>query len=304
MTKYKITYPIAYDCEGFQSTSSRQYGMTNTQRTDAALAFMNYISECGYTAMFYASKGELDGESAWETSRLSLYKVWVAQYPSAPYPQTSVSSYGGSHAMWQYTNKGTVPCVQGTVDVNVAYFGYDKVEDAQDAETPDEVTADVEALMTFKSVEESVTAKESTNLRDKPSQGSDSTVLYTLSNGEVATRTGVSDSGWSRLVFQGQTYYAVSSYLTTDLSYAPPQEEPDDGIKTEFTAVNEQVTAKDVVNLRLKPSVDDSIAPVSAQLTNGEIAIRTGINNELGWSRVEFNGQILYCVSSYLQTIE
>lgn len=305
IAKYKITYPVAYNCEGFENSGSRQYNMTKTQRTDAALAFMNRITERGYSSMFYASKSEMEGDSDWETSRISsLYKVWVAQYPSAPYPQTASSSYTGTHAMWQYTNKGTVPGISVPVDVNIAYFGYDKVQDAHDSEAPEDVTADVEALMKFTAVEETVTAKNETNLRDKPSQGSDSTVLYTLKNGETATRTGTSNSGWSRVVFNGKTYYAVSSYLTTDLSYKPPQEEPDDGINTEFKAVNEKVTAKDVVNLRAKPSVDDTIAPVVVQLKNGEVATRTGINNEVGWSRVEYNGQTLYCVSSYLMLAE
>lgn len=305
IAKYKITYPVAYDCEGFQNSGSRQYNMTKTERTDAALAFMKRITECGYSAMFYASKGEMEADANWETSRVSsLYKVWVAQYPSVPYPETAASSYSGTHAMWQYTNKGSVPGISTTVDVNVAYFGYDEVEEAKDTEAPENVEADVEALMKFEDVEEKVTAKDKTNLRDKPSQGSDSSVLYTLKNGETAVRTGISNSGWSRVVLDGKTYYAVSSYLTTDLEYRPPQAEPDDGIKTEFKAINEQVTAKEVVNLRQKPSVDDGVGPIVAQLKNGEVATRTGINNEVGWSRVEYNGQILYCISSYLKVIE
>ena len=55
------------------------------------------------------------------------------------------------------------------------------------------------------------------------------------------------------MVFNGETYYAVSSYLTTDLDYDPEnavQDSDGDGIQTEFTPVNEEVTAKDVVNLR------------------------------------------------------
>lgn len=305
ISKYKITYPVAYNCEGFNNEGSRQYNMTKTQRTDAALTFMKQIAERGYTAMFYASKGEMEAEADWETSRIaSLYKVWVAQYPSVPYPETAASSYTGTHAMWQYTNKGTIPGIDTAVDVNVAYFGYDEEREAQSTDAPEDVEADPEALMPFTAVEETVTAKDKTNLRDKPSQGDDSKVLYTLTNGEKATRTGISNSGWSRVVLNGKTYYAVSSYLTTDLSYKPPQEEPDDGIKTEFTAVNEKVTAKDVVNLRQKPSVDDGIAPVVVQLKNGEVATRTGVNNEVGWSRVEYNGQTLYCVSSYLDLVE
>ncbi len=305
ISKYQITYPVAYNCEGFEDVSSRQYNMTKTERTDVALAFLQKIEEHGYTAMFYASKGEMESDAKWETSRIEdAYKIWVAQYPSTPYPQTQSSNYTGKHAMWQYTNQGTVPGISKPVDVDIAYFGYKKTQDAKDGKAPEQVSSDPEALMNFTEVNETVTAKDRTNLRNKPSQDSDSSVMYTLSNGETATRTGISNSGWSRIILNGNTYYAVSSYLTTDLSYKPPQPEPDDGITTEFTAVNEQVTAKEEVNLRTLPSVTNTDSKVVATIVNGDIVKRTGINTELGWSRVEYNGQTLYCVSSYLKPAE
>ena len=109
--------------------------------------------------------------------------------------------------------------------------------------------------MNFSDVNETVTAKQSTNLRNIPSQGSDATVVATLQNGETATRTGVSSSGWSRVSYNGQTLYAVSSYLTTDLGYTAPAANTTaetttdgsgsgDGLKTKFTAYNDVVTAK------------------------------------------------------------
>lgn len=308
IARYQITYPVVYNCEGYDASDSRQYGLTNTQRTDIAMAFLNRVSERGYTPMFYAAKSELESNAKWETSRISAkYKIWVAQYPSQPYPQTASSSYSGTHAMWQYTNNGTVPGISKPVDMNVAYFGYSSTSSAQSSEKAEEVTADPEANMKFTEVNESVTAKDKTNLRDIPSQGSDSKVLATLKNGEVATRTGISSSGWSRIVYNGKTYYAVSSYLTTDLSYKTPSSESSEsesGIKTQFTAVDEWVTPKEEVNLRTLPSVTNEESQVVAKIKNGDVIHRIGINTELGWSKVEYNGQILYCVSSYLMLAE
>lgn len=307
IAQYRITYPVAYDCEGFERADSAQYGLSKESRTDIAIAFLNRIYERGYTPMFYASMGELTGEAKWVTSRIeNTYKIWVSQYPAAPYPQTEKSSYQGVHAMWQYTNRGTVAGIGRPVDVNIAYFGYEGTAEAQNGEAPEEARADVEALMRFTEVNEEVTAKENTNLRNIPSQGDDSTVVYTLPNGETLTRTGVSDSGWSRLTYNGQTVYAVSSYLTTDLGYQAPKETEQegagsgDGLKTRFSERNEQVTAKIEVNLRLLPSVTNPDATVAAVLHNGEYVTRTGINEDYGWSRVEYNGQTLYCISSYL----
>lgn len=152
----------------------------------------------------------------------------------------------------------------------------------------------------FREVSESVTAKIETNLRDAPDQES-STVLHTLQNGQWVTRTGISDGGWSRLEWNGTICYAISNYLTVDPNYvAPSFEEEDDGINTVFTACNDRVTAKELVNLRTIPSVTRADSVVIAQLPKGQWITRTGINTDVGWSRVEYNGQTLYCITSYL----
>lgn len=159
--------------------------------------------------------------------------------------------------------------------------------------------------MVFSPVQETVTAKDATNLRDIPSQGEDSTVILTLQNGQTATRIGISDKGWSKLEYNGETYYAISNYLTTDLTVKPQEALPeDDGIKTVFAACNEQVTPKIEVNLRTLPSVTNPDAAVVATIRNGEVVTRTGINTDVGWSRVEYNGETLYCVSSYVYVVQ
>ncbi len=300
---YRITYPVAYDCEGYENPESRQYGMTREERSGFAKAFLNEIYQGGYTPMFYASKGELENDNKWLTSELEKsYKIWFSWYPSKAFPETAKADYSRVHDMWQYTNNGTVAGIKQPVDVNVAYFGYDQEAAAQGEAALERVEADAEALMHFDEVNETVTAKDKTNLRNIPSQGDDSTVMYTLQNGEIAVRTGVSPSGWSRVVFNGATYYAVSNYLTTDLTGKAPEPQ-DDGIKTEFTPVNEIVTPKIEVNLRALPSVTNPDAVVVATVKNGETMTRTGINTALGWSRVEYNGQVLYCVSSYVSVV-
>lgn len=316
ISQYAVTWPVAYNCEGFDDPESRQNGLTSAQRTDIAIAFLNRIYERGYTPMFYAARTELDGDACWDTSRLQQqFRLWIAWYPDSLSPaegstdaaltDTGIRDAGG--AMWQYTSRGTVPGVPEQVDLNIAYFDYEGTADAKSDTTPEQASADAEALMRFSEVNETVTAKEKVNLRDIPAQGDDSTVLATLSNGDTMTRTGVSDSGWSRLESDGQIYYAVSSYLTADLSYQPAESDgagSGDGLKTKFTATGDTVTAKIEVNLRALPSVTNPDAVIVAVLHNGETVTRTGINNEYGWSRVDYNGQTLYCISSYLTVVE
>ena len=297
ISQYPITYPVVYDCEGFSNPDSRQYGMSKRERTDIALVFLKAIEAHGYIPMFYGAKNELQDDAKWETSRIENdYKIWVAQYPDDPYPISASSSYTGIHHMWQYTCEGEVDGITQSVDRNVAYFGYDGIQEPRNTEPPEEAFPHVEAMMTFDTVNEIVTAKIETNLRSKPSQESDEYVMYTLRNGETAKRIGISPSGWSKLEFNGEVYYAVSDYLTTDMNYVP--------IKTQFTEVNEKVTAKEYVNLRNIPSTTHEKSVVVTQLYNGQVAIRTGINEDVGWSRIEFNGQVLYCVSSHLKVLE
>lgn len=306
IARYKITYPVVYNCEGFQSPDSRQYSLSKEERTVLADKFLSYIQNKGYIGMFYASKSELEGNAFWNTDDLSSkYKIWVSWYSATPFKETDVSSYTGTHAMWQYTNKGTVSGIDTTVDLNVAYFGYSKEAEAKDSTPAEVVEADPEVGINFTEVNETVTAKMTTNLRTVPNSTETDTIAFKLKNGETVSRTGIGNNGWSRVVYNGQTLYAVSSYLTTDLSYVSPvignsENGTDSTGNIVYEDVNEQVTAKDVTNLRSKPGSDFQDTVV-ATLHNGEIATRTGIGNN-GWSRIEFNGQVLYARTDFLTT--
>ena len=302
LSGYPVTYPVAYNCEGFQNPSSRQFELSVEERTKLADAFLKSIEEGSYTGMFYAAKNELDDNNLWNADDLSLnYRIWVAQYSDQTWPEKTKSDYTGDHVMWQYTNQGKLDGIKGAVDFNVAYFGYSQSQQAVDENGAEQVEANVEVGVNFTEVEEQVTAKDEVNLRSTMEQGSDDNIVRSMKNGETAVRTGVGNNGWSRIIYNGQTVYCVSNYLTTDLSYVTPQETESE-FKTKFTDVSENVTAKEVTNLRNRPSVE-SPSEVIAELKNGEVIVRTGVSNE-GWSRVEYNGQTLYCISSYLEVVQ
>lgn len=302
LSGYPVTYPVAYNCEGFQNPSSRQFELSVEERTKLADAFLKSIEEGSYTGMFYAAKNELDDNNLWNADDLSLnYRIWVAQYSDQTWPEKTKSDYTGDHVMWQYTNQGKLDGIKGAVDFNVAYFGYSQSQQAVDENGAEQVEANVEVGVNFTEVEEQVTAKDEVNLRSTMEQGSDDNIVGSMKNGETAVRTGVGNNGWSRIIYNGQTVYCVSNYLTTDLSYVTPQETESE-FKTKFTDVSENVTAKEVTNLHNRPSVE-SPSEVIAELKNGEVIVRTGVSNE-GWSRVEYNGQTLYCISSYLEVVQ
>lgn len=331
IAKYKITYPVAYNCEDFQSPDSRQNGLSAEERTQIACAFLDTIAAKGYTPMFYASRNEMEQNAQWNMDTLgSRYKVWVSQYPEKPFPETPKSSYSGAHEMWQYTSKGQVAGIRGNVDVNVAYFGYSQEAEAKDKNPAQIVEANPEVGMRFTEVDETVTAKDATNLRNLPTTEG-STVVYQLKNGETVQRTGVGSNGWDRVIYNGQRLYAVHSFLTTDLDAQKPAEpkqpsdsQPSDGTGENgtggtgqdaasgaqtsqaggltFQAVNEAVTARDKVNLRDQPSTETG--KIVGTLRYGEAVVRTGISGstDTGWSRLEVNGQVVYASSRLLAT--
>ena len=313
IAQYAITYPVAYNCEGFLAKENRQYTLNNSERTEFAIAFLDEIVSLGYTPMFYAAKNEMTNSRYWDMNSIeSKYKVWVSQYPTIPYPQTSKSDYTGAYAMWQYTNAGTVPGISKKTDVDIAYFGYSDSASPKDSTAPEQVSANVEALMDFVTVDETVTAKDVINLRSEPTTTNDN-IACSVKNGDIMQRTGICDNtGWSRVVYNEQKLYAVSNYLTTDLNYKTPTattsnvvETVVDGvtIKTVFTSVSDMVTAKEVVNLRSLPSVTNGSVKVVGSLSNGENITRTGVS-DTGWSRLDYNGQTVYAITSYLNVVQ
>ena len=162
--------------------------------------------------------------------------------------------------------------------------------------------------MTFGDVNETVTAKDVLNLRNTPYTGDVANVVGQLKNGETLVRTGRNDStGWSRLEYNGQTVYAVSAYLTTDLTYKTPEKptypnrvSTQDGRVIVFTDCDDYITPKELINLRTEPSTSEGESTVRTQVRNGTNLHRTGYSEGSGWSRVEYNGEILYAVTNYV----
>lgn len=291
---YCISYPVVYDCEGFLRSESRMYHLTAKQRTDNAIAFLDEIKKNGYEGMFYSATSQLEDENCWETKRISdAYMVWIARYTTPAYPQTVSPDYEGRYDMWQYTNRGEVRGIPGNVDMIVSYFTRPLSVPKDSSEKPADANVPTDFNDVYANVNEIVTAKEFVNLREGAGMNYD--IVGTLKNGANALRTGIGTNGWSRLIVNGKSVYAITSYLTTDLSYKV--EIPDIVAGNTFVAVNDRVTAKEVVNLRNLPSIESEIVGV---LNNGEYLNRTATSNR-GWSRLDYNGQIVYAVTSYLK---
>ncbi len=71
-----------------------------------------------------------------------------------------------------------------------------------------------------------------------------------------------------------------------------------------FTETDDYVTALEVTNMRSEPSTAQGVNTVVAKLNNGEVVRRIGINEEIGWSKLIYNDQIVYASTAYLLEVE
>lgn len=110
---YNVSYPVFLDVE---ASNGRADAISTETRTAVCKAFCQTIQNSGYKAGIYANK-------TWFTehinaSSLTSYKIWLAQYAAAPtYTATK-------YDMWQYSSKGSVAGISGSVDMNISYLGY------------------------------------------------------------------------------------------------------------------------------------------------------------------------------------
>lgn len=187
----------------------------------------------------------------------------------------------------------------------------DKPEAPQEPENVQEPVSG-NASMEFTEMNDTVTAKDVTNLRSLPSTQDSENVIEQLTNGQTVQRTGINDTtGWSRLDYNGSIVYAVTRFLTTDLTYKTPETPANPNrINTQegriiiFTDCDDNVTPKEYVNLRVEPSTSQGDTTIKCQVKNGTAIHRTGYSSDSGWSRVEYEGHVLYVVSSMVYTVE
>ena len=109
---YGLSYPVFIDTEG---SGGRADGLDKTTRTAVIRAFCETIKNAGLTPGVYASKSWYNDKLSYST--LSGYRIWLAQYASAP-------TFANRYDIWQHSEKGSVNGISGKVDMNISYLGY------------------------------------------------------------------------------------------------------------------------------------------------------------------------------------
>lgn len=106
----EITGPVIYDTEEIKDDTARTDFLTPSQTTDHAVAFCERIRQAGYEPMIYANLKWLVFSMEYE--RLGDYEIWYADYEPVPQSPYRIR-------IWQYTEEGRLPGIEGNVDLNV-----------------------------------------------------------------------------------------------------------------------------------------------------------------------------------------
>ena len=112
---YNITYPVVYDWELIYGDNARTDKITVEELADSCIAFCERVKSAGYKPMIYQNKSTAMFKL--DLPRLKDYDFWLAEYDKKP-------TYYYDYQMWQYSSTGTVPGINGEVDLNISFKDY------------------------------------------------------------------------------------------------------------------------------------------------------------------------------------
>ena len=108
----ELEYPVFIDIEA-------QENRYKTEITDAVIAFCEALEDAGYFVGVYAS--DISGyKNKLEHDRIIDYAHWVARCGSEP-------TYCKEYQIWQYSSKGSVNGISGSVDMDYSTIDYSKI---------------------------------------------------------------------------------------------------------------------------------------------------------------------------------
>lgn len=124
--KYWTSCPIAFDFEYDSVNYARKNGVNVTKKlaTDMAIAFLLEVKKAGYIPVLYTNRDYM--KNYFEISRIAtevgVIYVWFALYGNITQAEL------GTADVWQYTSKGSLPGINGNVDMNHFYTDFKSVK--------------------------------------------------------------------------------------------------------------------------------------------------------------------------------
>ena len=108
----QVNYPIVFDIEDVGGETARTADLTVEERTAITIAFCETIKEAGFTPMIYGNTHTF--LQMLDMEQLENYEKWFAYYDTPVY-------FPYQFSIWQYSDVGTMPGIQGGVDINISF---------------------------------------------------------------------------------------------------------------------------------------------------------------------------------------
>ena len=108
---WDVQMPLVYDWE-YVDDKARTADVDSRTLTDMAKAFCGEIRGAGYTPMIYFGRSQSIDLLMLE--ELVEFPFWLAMY-------STIMDYPYKIDMWQYTETGSVPGIEGNVDMNLLF---------------------------------------------------------------------------------------------------------------------------------------------------------------------------------------
>lgn len=107
---YDISCPVVFDTEEIKNDTARTDHVSKEQFTQNCVLFSKAVEKAGYEPMIYANMKWM--AFTLELTELTDIPKWYADYEEKPQCPYEIS-------MWQYSESGQVPGIEGNVDLNV-----------------------------------------------------------------------------------------------------------------------------------------------------------------------------------------
>lgn len=116
ISSYRVDYPVCYDIEQATINYASQNGVnvTPAMATQFVQNFCSRVEERGYYAMYYSNRNFIN--TYFPADMSDRYALWYAYYND----QFDNTNCG----IWQYSDAGSVPGINGNVDLDTGFIDY------------------------------------------------------------------------------------------------------------------------------------------------------------------------------------
>lgn len=276
--KSKITLPVVIDYEtnGSDRIYTSYKKTSKSTRTTYMTTFCDTVQKSGYTGGIYCSTSWYS--TFFEPSKLEKYSCWVAQWAKK-------NTYAYDYDFWQYSDKGKVNGITGSVDSNFWYTDT-KLSGGSSDNSGGSTTPSAEPAST--ALTTPYVTKSTVNYRI--AAGTSATKVGSLAKGTVIDvvygwHKSVSGANWYKFNYNGHAYYIHGDYIEREILQAH--------------------TANTTLNYRSSPSSSAASRGSFASGSTVQVVQNSATTGDgMTWHKVKVGDNYYYAAAQYLTPAE